>query len=241
MKVSVVKNYDEMSKLAADIIASQIVIKPNAVLGLATGSTPVGTYQKLIEKYEKGELDFSKVSSVNLDEYVGLSPENEQSYRYFMNDNLFNHINIDKDNTHVLSGLEPDAEKECKSYDDLIDCYENIDIQVLGIGRNGHIGFNEPSTAFKAGTHCVELTEETIADNTRFFDSVEEVPTKAYTMGMKGIMKAKKIILLANGENKADAIKKAIYGPITPEVPASILQLHNDVVVIVDEDAGKYL
>lgn len=230
-----VKTYDELSKIAADIIGEVIVNKPDCVLGLATGSSPVGTYKNLAEKCAKGELDFSKVRTVNLDEYLGLSPENDQSYRYFMNDNLFNHVNIDKANTHVPGGTG-DPDEECKKYDAIIESMGGIDLQLLGIGRNGHIGFNEPAETFSEGTHVVELTESTIEANSCFFASKDEVPTKAITMGIGSIMNAKKVLLVANGPYKKDIIEAAVKGEITPMVPASILQKHPDVTVIYSEE-----
>ncbi|WP_432626598.1 glucosamine-6-phosphate deaminase [Brotaphodocola sp.] len=235
------KNYQDLSRKAANIISAQIIMKPDCVVGLATGSSPVGTYRQLIEWYKKGDLDFSRVTTINLDEYKGLGPDNEQSYRYFMNANLFDHVNIDKAHTFVPDGLEPDPEKACADYNEVIRSHGGIDLQLLGLGRNGHIGFNEPGAAFEKETHCVDLAESTIEANKRFFASEEEVPRQAYTMGIKNIMQAKKILLIASGEEKAEALKKALYGPITPAVPASILQLHNDVTVIADEAALKLL
>ena len=237
MIIYVGKDYQDVSRKAANIMSAQIIMKPNAVLGLATGSTPVGLYKQLIEWYNKGDLDFANVTSVNLDEYKGLSPENEQSYRYFMNTNLFDHVNIDKNKTYVPNGLEEDSDKACADYNEIIRSVGGIDIQLLGIGGNGHIGFNEPGEAFEKETHCVDLTESTIKANARFFESMDEVPKQAYTMGIKNIMAAKKILLVATGSAKADALYKSLYGPITPNVPASILQLHQDVTVVADEDA----
>lgn len=231
------KDYQEVSKKAASIMAALIVSKPNAVLGLATGSTPVGMYRKLVEWYNNGDLDFSQISSVNLDEYRGLSGDNDQSYRYFMNTNLFDHVNIDKAKTNVPNGLAEDPEKACEEYNEIIRSMGGVDMQLLGIGGNGHIGFNEPSDFFEKGTHVVDLAESTIQANARFFESMDEVPKQAFTMGIKNIMEAKRILLVATGEAKADALYKALYGPITPKVPASILQLHNDVVVVADEEA----
>ena len=205
--------------------------------GLATGSTPIGTYDQLIRWYEKGDLDFSEVHSINLDEYKGLTPEDEQSYRYFMNTHLFNSINIDKKNTFVPDGTETDSEKACKDYDRIIRSHGGIDLQILGLGHNGHIGFNEPGSAFGKETHCVKLTESTISANARFFASMDDVPKEAYTMGIKSIMQAKKIVVIVSGESKKDIVKKAFLGPITPEVPASVLQLHNDVILVGDEAA----
>ena len=237
MRIYEVKNYEELSRKAADMIAAQIILKPDCVLGLATGSTPVGAYRELIKKYENGELDFSQVSSVNLDEYKGLSGENDQSYRYFMNHNLFDHVNIDKTLTHVPNGLEPDADKACADYNTLIGSMGGIDLQLLGIGGNGHIGFNEPCEEFICDTHCVSLAQSTIEANARFFDSIDEVPKFAYTMGIRNIMSAKKVLLLASGKNKAQAVYDSCFRPVTPHVPASVLQLHPDTVIIADSDA----
>lgn len=231
-----VNNYDELSSKAAAMICAQVVLKPNSVLGLATGSSPLGTYAKMIEKYENGEVDFSKVSSINLDEYVGLDGSNDQSYRYFMNTNLFSKINIDLAKTNVPNGCAADIKKECEAYDTLIAQSGGIDLQLLGIGLDGHIGFNEPDKYFEKATHEVELDPSTIEANARFFESEADVPRKAVTMGMGGIMSAKKVLLIANGANKKDIIEKAFFGPITPEVPASILQLHPDLTVIYSEN-----
>ena len=235
------KNYQDMSRKAANLISAQIIMKPNCVLGLATGSSPVGTYKQLIEWYEKGDLDFSQVTSINLDEYKGLSPENDQSYRYFMNTNLFNHVNIDKTKTFVPDGLEPDSKKACDDYNQIIQKQGPIDLQLLGLGHNGHIGFNEPGESFEKTTHCVELTQSTIDANSRLFHEGEKVPEKAFSMGIKSIMQSKRILLIANGEKKAQIVKDAFFGPVTPKIPASILQLHNNLTVIVDKDAAKYL
>ena len=231
------QDYYHASRVAANIISAQVIMKPDCVLGLATGSTPIGTYDQLIRWYEKGDLDFSEVHSINLDEYKGLTPEDEQSYRYFMNTHLFNSINIDKKNTFVPDGTETDSEKACKDYDRIIRSHGGIDLQILGLGHNGHIGFNEPGSAFGKETHCVKLTESTISANARFFASMDDVPKEAYTMGIKSIMQAKKIVVIVSGESKKDIVKKAFLGPITPEVPASVLQLHNDVILVGDEAA----
>ena len=204
------KNYEELSKKAADIIGSLVVLKPDAVLGLATGSTPVGAYKELIKGYEEGRYDFSKIKSVNLDEYKGLSGDHDQSYRYFMNTNLFDHVNIDKANTNVPAGLVDDGEAECERYNQLIKELGGIDLQLLGIGGNAHIGFNEPCDEFVKGTHLVTLEEDTREANARFFNSIDEVPTQAYTMGIENIMSAKKILLLANGKAKAQAVYDTI-------------------------------
>ncbi len=231
-----VNNYDELSTKAAALICAQVAMKPNCVLGLATGSSPLGTYAKMIEKYEKGEADFSRVSSINLDEYVGLDGSHDQSYRYFMNTNLFTKINIDINNTNVPNGCAKDLAAEGAAYDELIEKSGGIDLQLLGIGIDGHIGFNEPDSCFTKATHEVVLDESTIEANARFFASMDDVPKKALTMGMGGIMSAKKVLLIANGKNKKDIVEKAFFGPITPEVPASILQLHPDVTLIYSEN-----
>ena len=237
MKILKTKDYKELSQKAANLIAAQVIMKPNCVLGLATGSSPMGIYEHLIKLYEKGDLDFSKVSSINLDEYKGLDPENDQSYRYFMNTNFFNHINIDKAHTFVPNGLEPDSDKACTEYDSIIEKAGGVDLQLLGLGHNGHIGFNEPSDVFPCTTHCVDLAPSTIDANKRFFESEADVPRQAYTMGIRSIMLAKKIVVVVSGNDKAEILEKAICGPITPKVPASVLQLHPDVVVVADEAA----
>lgn len=237
MRIYEAKDYQEMSRKAANILSAQVILKPDSVLGLATGSTPIGMYDQLVEWYKKGDLDFSKVKTVNLDEYKGLTHDNDQSYYYFMHEHLFDRVNIDPANTNVPDGTEEDPEKECARYEKLIESMGGVDIQLLGIGHNGHIGFNEPDSTFAKTTHCVDLAESTIEANKRFFASVDDVPRQAYTMGIGTIMKAKKILLIVNGELKADAVAKAFFGPITPEVPASILQFHSDVVVIGDSAA----
>jgi glucosamine-6-phosphate deaminase len=237
MKIYSAKDYDSLSRKAANIISAQVIMKPDAVLGLATGSTPIGAYRQLVEWYKKGDIDFSQTISVNLDEYAGLPGSHEQSYRYFMNENLFHHVNIKMENTNVPNGMTDDHQKECLRYDKVIRDLGGIDLQLLGIGANGHIGFNEPGTAFEMGTHVVTLTENTRQNNARFFNSLSEVPTHALTMGIKSIMSAKKVLLLATGEEKAQALYNSFFGPVTPSVPASILQLHNDCIVIADEAA----
>lgn len=237
MKIYKAKDYKDMSRKAANIISAQVIMKPNCVLGLATGSTPIGTYDQLVEWYNKGDLDFSEVATVNLDEYKGLPRTNDQSYYYFMHQHLFDRVNIDPERTNVPNGMEPDAEKECGRYEELIRSLGGVDLQLLGLGHNGHIGFNEPGEAFEKETHCVDLTESTIEANKRFFASADDVPKQAYTMGIKTIMQAKKILIVVNGENKADIVERAFFGPVTPEVPASILQLHNDVTLVGDEAA----
>lgn len=237
MKIYKAKDYKDMSRKAANIISAQVIMKPNCVLGLATGSTPIGTYAQLVEWYNKGDLDFSEVTTVNLDEYKGLPRTNDQSYYYFMHQHLFDRVNIDPERTNVPNGMEPDAEKECGRYEELIRSLGGVDLQLLGLGHNGHIGFNEPGEAFEKETHCVDLTESTIEANKRFFASAEDVPKQAYTMGIKTIMQAKKILVVVNGEAKADIVERAFFGPVTPEVPASILQMHNDVTLVGDEAA----
>ena len=237
MRIIVTKNYEEMSRKAANIIAAQVVMKPDSVLGLATGSSPIGTYKLLVEGYKKGDLDFSEITSINLDEYVGLSAEHNQSYAYFMRDNLFNHVNIKMENVFLPNGMEADEAQECARYDEVIKTRGPIDLQLLGLGENGHIGFNEPDTSFAKGTHKVSLTESTINANSRLFNSIDEVPKFAYSMGVGSIFSAKQILLIASGEKKADALFKALYGPVTPEVPASALQFHNNVTIVADEAA----
>ena len=232
MKFITVDSYEKLSRQAANIISAQVIIKPDSVLGLATGSSPLGTYRQLIDWYEKGDIDFSECISVNLDEYVGLGGENDQSYRYFMNHNFFHAINIKPENTFVPNGLAEDLAAECEKYDARIADLGGIDLQLLGIGLDGHIGFNEPDDYFVKNTHVVELHESTIKANSRFFENEAEVPRKAVTMGMVSIMQAKKILLIASGRNKRDIVEKAFFGPITPKIPASILQLHPDITVI---------
>lgn len=237
MKIYCGEDYKGMSRKAANVLSAQIILKPDSVIGLATGSTPIGTYDQLVKWYEKGDIDFSQVTSVNLDEYKGLSGDNEQSYRYFMNKNFFDRININKANTFVPNGLEKDSEKACKEYNEIIHSTGGIDLQLLGLGHNGHIGFNEPGEAFEKETHCIDLTSSTIEANKRFFEREEDVPRQAYTVGIKTIMQAKKILVVVSGESKADIVLKAFLGPVTPEVPASVLQLHNDVTLVGDRPA----
>ncbi len=230
MKLFFETDYEKMSRRAAGIIAAQVINRPKSVLGLATGSSPLGIYKLLAGWNRAGELDFSKVTTVNLDEYYGLEPTHEQSYRRFMNDNLFNKINIDKARTFVPDGMAKDFEKECADYDGLIEALGGIDLQLLGIGYNGHIGFNEPGDSFEAATHRVKLTESTMAANSRFFPD-GGMPEYALTMGMRAIMGARKILLIAGAE-KAEIIERAVKGPVTPAVPASLLQLHPDVTIV---------
>lgn len=241
MRFYVTEDYAQMSQRAASIIAAQVVAKPNCVLGLATGSSPVGAYQNLVKWNKEGVLSFAEVRSVNLDEYIGLSPEHEQSYRYFMQDNLFNHIDIKPENTNVPNGLAADPEQGAADYEKIIASMNGVDLQLLGMGHNGHIAFNEPCDEFIMDTHVVELTESTIKANARFFASMDEVPRKAMTMGIRSIMKAKKILVVVAGADKAEAVYKSFAGPVTPQVPASILQLHADVTVVGDKAAMSKL
>ena len=231
MRVYCAENYAAMSRRAANIISAQVITKPDSVLGLATGGTPVGAYQRLVECYKEGDL------SVNLDEYYGLSPRHEQSYRYFMQSNLFDHIDIKPENTHVLNGLAKDPAEECAKYNQLIEDLGGIDLQLLGMGHNGHIAFNEPGDDFGLETHLVTLTERTIEANTRFFERKEDVPRQALTMGIKNIMRARRILMVVSGADKAEAVYKAFCGRVTKEVPASILQLHPDVTLVGDKEA----
>ncbi len=237
MKIIRTRDYQDMSRKSANIISAQVILNPNSVLGLATGSSPVGTYEKLVEWCNKGDIDFSNVKTVNLDEYIGLSKDNPCSYYYFMYENLFKHINIDLKNTHIPDGTKKDTEQECARYDQQLAAVGQVDLQLLGIGNNGHIGFNEPFDSFRKSTFCVKLAQSTIDANARFFSSAEDIPHYAYTMGIGSIMSAKKILLVAHGEGKADILREAIEGPITPLVPASVLQLHNDVTIVADEGA----
>lgn len=237
MRIVRTKNYEDMSVKAADLIASVILLKPNCVLGLATGSSPIGTYQNLVKKYQDGNLDFSTVRSVNLDEYKGLPRTNPQSYYYFMHDNLFSKVNINLENTNLPNGMEPDAKKACEEYDAVIKSMGGVDLQLLGLGHDGHIGFNEPNTEFDKTTHCVDLTEMTIEANKRFFNSIDEVPRQAYTMGIQTIMEAKTVLMVVSGKDKAKILKEAFFGPVTPSVPASILQFHPNFILVADEDA----
>ena len=237
MRIIETKTYEDMSKQAANIIASVVTLKPDCMLGLATGSSPIGTYEELVKKYEAGELDFSEVTTVNLDEYKGLPKENKQSYYYFMHDNLFDKVNIKPENTHLPDGTNLDSEEEAARYEALVQSLGTVDLQLLGLGRNGHIGFNEPGDHFEDGTHCVDLKESTIEANKRFFESADDVPKQAYSMGIGTIMRAKKILVVVSGEDKAQALKDTICGPISPKVPGTILRLHPDVTIVADEAA----
>ena len=242
MKIIRAKDYKDMSRKAANIISAQVIMKPNCVLGLATGGTPVGAYARPVDWYNKGDLDFSEVTSVNLDEYRGLPKEHPESYWSFMHRNLFDHVNIDPAHTNLPDGTNMDAEAECKRYDEVSRSVGGVDLQLLGIGHDGHIGFNEPHDAFDLGTHCVDLAQETIEANKRFFDGNEDlVPKQAYTMGIKTIMQARKVLVVANGLAKAKAVKAVVSGPVTPECPGSILQMHPDCILVADEEALSLL
>ena len=265
MKIIRAKDYQDMSRKAANIISAQVIMKPDCVLGLATGGTPVGTYAQLVDWYNKGDLDFSEVTTVNLDEYRGLPKEHPQSYWYFMNENLFSKVNIDPAKTNLPDGTNldtaaecaryngpeainlpdgtnMDAEGECARYDAVIKSVGGVDLQLLGIGHDGHIGFNEPGEAFELETHCIDLAPTTIEANKRFFDGNEAlVPKQAYTMGIKTIMQARKVLVVANGKAKAQAVKDAVTGPVTPACPGSILQLHPDCILVADEEALSLL
>lgn len=237
MKIIRTKDYKDMSRKAANIISAQMILKDDSVLGLATGSTPIGIYDQLVEWYEKGDLDFSKVTTVNLDEYKGLPKENDQSYWYFMNHNLFSRVNIRPDYHFLPDGTNPNGEEECARYEQLINSLGGVDLQLLGLGHNGHIGFNEPCDSFPQSVHVVDLTESTIEANKRFFESADDVPKQAYTMGVGTILHAKTILLVVSGKDKAKALNAVVNGPITPEVPGSALRLHPNVIIVADEDA----
>lgn len=228
--------YKKMSRIAANLISAQMILKPDSVLGLATGSSPIGIYDQLVKWYEKGDLDFSQVKSVNLDEYVGLGETHPQGYRYFMQKNLFDRVNIKRENTFVPNGLAKDFDTECAQFDEIIRELGGIDLQLLGIGLDGHVGFNEPADCFEKRTHVVDLQGSTIKANARFFKKITDVPRQAITMGMGAIMRAKKILLVANGEAKEEILDRALNGPITPKIPASILQLHPDLTVVYSKD-----
>ena len=237
MKIYQEKDYDALSRRAANLISAEVIRKPDCVLGLATGSTPVGTYRQLAAWNQKGDFSFKDVRTVNLDEYLGLPPTHDQSYRYFMQENLFDKIDIPFEHTHVPDGMAADPEQECRRYDELVRSLGYADMQLLGLGQNGHIGFNEPGDCFRKETHVVELTQNTIEANARFFENEAAVPKKAITMGIGCIMAARRVLLVASGANKAEAVYRTLCGPITPQCPASILQLHNDVVLVGDEEA----
>lgn len=241
MRIVRAKDYQDMSRKAANLLAAQLILKPDSVLGLATGSTPEGLYQELVKRYQAGDLDFSEVRTVNLDEYQGLDKENDQSYAYFMNKHLFSHVNIKPHNTHLPNGMTADALAACAEYEAVVRGMGGVDVQLLGIGNNGHIGFNEPANDFAPVTHCVKLTDSTIQANSRFFASIDEVPRRAYTMGIGTIMRARAILLVASGKAKAQILRETVRGPVTPSVPASILQFHPNVTILCDEEAGAQL
>lgn len=237
MKIIKAKSYSDMSRKAANVLSAQVILKSNCVLGLATGATVLGIYQQLIDWYQKGDIDFSGVRTVNLDEYVGLPKEHEQSYRHYMDVNFFRQINIELKNTNLPNGMAENIEEECRRYDKLIESLGGIDLQLLGLGHNGHIGFNEPDEAFEKMTHCVQLKETTRKANARFFESEDQVPEKAITMGIKSIMQAKRIVLCVSGSHKAQILKQVLTGPVTPALPGSILQMHPNLTVVADEEA----
>jgi len=238
MTIIRVRDYEHLSQIAANILAAQITLKPDSVLGMATGGTPVGAYKELVKKYENGDLCFVQVKSINLDEYCGIGACDPQSYAYFMNEKLFGHVNIKRENLHIPNGLEADAKKECARYDEVIK-NNPIDMQLLGLGTNGHIGFNEPDEELSLGTNHVKLAQATIDANKRYFEREEDVPKTAFTMGIGQIMHAKKVLLLASGEGKAEILHKSLMGPLTTQVPASLLQVHRDLIVVADEAALK--
>ena len=237
MKIICARDYQDMSRKAANLLSAQVIIKENAVLGLATGETVLGIYDQLVQWYEKGDIDFSNASSVNLDEYVGLTPDHPNSYHWYMTRNFFSHININPDHCHLPDGMAPSLESECLRYDYLIQQLGGIDMQLLGLGCNGHIGFNEPDQAFEQQTHCVSLNESTRKANSRYFASLAEVPQQAITMGIKSIMQAKRIVLCVSGESKAEILRQVLFGPVTPAVPGSILQMHPQLTVVADASA----
>lgn len=241
MNIFKLNNNEDFVQTGANLIVSLLQSNPKSVLGLATGSSPVGVYARVVDMYQKGLVSFSKASTYNLDEYVGLPADHPQSYRSFMNEHLFQHIDIPLSRTHVPNGNAEDLEAECLAYDKMLEDNGPVDLQILGIGSNGHIGFNEPDASLSSGTHVVDLLDETIQANARFFPSQAEVPRQAITMGIASILKAKQIVLLVRGEEKADALKNALEGPITTQCPASLLQSHPNVVVLLDEGAGKWL
>ena len=241
MRIIKVRNKENLHRQTANVIASQIILKPDSVLGLATGSTPEGTYQQLIQLYQSGDLDFSHVRTFNLDEYVGISAKHPQSYAYFMRSKLFDQINIDLSRTHIPDGMVSNSSRECEHYDELVQKAGGIDLQLLGLGPNGHIGFNEPGISWTRETHRVKLSDATIDANQRFFPSRDEVPRYAYTLGIQGIMQARHILMIVSGESKAQIVYDAFFGHITPRIPASILQLHPHFTLIVDQEAGNLI
>ncbi|MFI3115914.1 MAG: glucosamine-6-phosphate deaminase [Clostridia bacterium] len=237
MKIILAKNYEDLSKKSAEIIVSQVKEKENSVLGLATGSTPIGMYKEIVKMHKNGQVSFGKVSTVNLDEYRGVDKENNQSYYYYMKEQIFKFIDINTKNTYIPNGMNENSDQECENYEKIIENLGGIDLQILGIGHNGHIGFNEPAEEFSEKTYCVELDERTIQANARFFDSIEDVPKEAYTMGIGTIMSSKKILLLVSGQSKADILYETVLGKTTPKIPSTILHEHENVTIIADEDA----
>ena len=237
MRIYLTKDYDAMSRKAANIISAQIILKPDCVLGLATGSTPLGLYRQLVDWFRKGDLDFSEVITVNLDEYQGLGIDDKESYASYMKENLFAHVNLKPENCHLPDGKILDSDEACRRYNALLESLGRQDLQLLGLGRNGHIGFNEPGEFFGKDVHCVELSKSTVEANRKFFDAGKNVPAYAYTMGIRSILRAKTILVIASGEEKADAVRDVFFGEVTPYVPGSILQLHNDVILVCDEEA----
>ena len=237
MRIYLTKDYDAMSRKAANIISAQIILKPDCVIGLATGSTPLGLYRQLVEWFRKGDLDFSEVVTVNLDEYQGLGIDDKESYASYMRENLFAHVNLKPENCHLPDGKILDSDEACRRYNSLLESLGRQDLQLLGLGRNGHIGFNEPGEFFGKDVHCVELAKSTVEANRRFFEAGKNVPAYAYTMGIRSILRAKTILVIASGEEKADAVRNVFFGEVTPYVPGSILQLHNDVILVCDEGA----
>ena len=238
MKILVCKDYEELSRKSAEIIVSQVNQKKDSVLGLATGGTPVGMYKELVKSYREGKVDFGKVITFNLDEYYGVDHENINSYHYYMNTNFFDHVNVERKNINIPNGMSKDIEKECREYDEKIQNMGGIDLQVLGVGLNGHIGFNEPAKELMSGTHITDLTKETINANARFFEDISQVPTRAITVGMATILRSKKIVVLINGKNKSKIFDKITGKKITTQIPATLLQLHPDVTIVVDEQAA---
>ncbi len=241
MKIIRAKDYQDMSRKAANIISAQVIMKPNCVLGLATGGSPVGIYKQLVEWYNKDDVDFSEITTVNLDEYRGISRDNDQSYWYFMQENFFQYVNVKPENINVPNGSNLDAAEACAQYNEIIHRVGGVDLQLLGIGVDGHIGFNEPGAAFELETHCIDLSESTINANKRYFAHIDDVPRQAYTMGIKSIMQARKVVMVVSGANKAQVVKDAFFGPVTPQVPASILQMHPDFTLVLDAEAATQI
>ena len=241
MRIITAEDYQDMSRKVADLLSAEVVLRPDCTLGLATGSTPVGAYKILSERCAQGDLNFSRIKTINLDEYVGLPPTHKQSYRFFMQDNFFDHINIHPENTYVPNGMVGDVEAECRRYDEIIRVQGPVSVQLLGLGHDGHIGFNEPADTFTLPTHPVELAQATIDANARFFASADEVPRREFTMGIGAIMQAEKVILAVSGQAKAETVRKAFRGPVTPQVPASVLQLHPKFVLVGDREALSLL